>query len=758
MRKYMDSSLTPGERARDLLERMSVREKAGQLNQRLYGFNAYKKEGGQILISDEFMEEVRKWGGLGLLYGLYRADPWSGRNYENGLTGSDITKTYNMLQSYVIENSRFHIPMLLTSECPHGHQALDGYLLPVNLAMGASFNEALVGEAYHVCGRQMKEMGVDMALISMLDILRDPRWGRSEECFGEDPYLASVMAKAVTEAVQAEGVMVVAKHFAAQGETTGGVNASAARIGERELREIHFPAMKAAVQAGAGGVMAAYNEIDGLPCHANRWLLHHVLREEMGFKGIVMADGFAVDRLSFLGKNSTECGALAINSGVDVSLWDDGFTKLEKAFEQGLISEKRLDEAVFKVLSLKFERGLFEYPYLGENGKAYGQGYSLPENDANLKLARESAVLLKNKDGLLPVKAKDGAPLKIALIGPNIRDIYSQLGDYTPPVMSGSTIEQGIKWAAGQYKNVTLQIYGCETKADMNKGTVLEDARALACASDITILALGGSSSRFMGTAFDKNGAAIAGAGRSGQNTEMDCGEGIDLSSLKLPKFQQRLAEAVLPAAKKSIALIIAGRPYDISEINRQSDAVIYSFYPGPKGGQALAELIFGMMAPSGRLPASLPRSGSRLPVYYNHRISYEAMHYCDGEDGPLYPFGWGLNYTSLNYGGFALKETMSGWDIVMTVKNNGSDSAFAVPMLFVSRKGGTVVPRKAELKGFKKCSIAPGSEKEIRMTLAKASLGIVNAQMQETSEQGKLLLEIKDGSMKLWKSEIDLV
>lgn len=753
MRKYMDSSLTPEVRARDLLERMSVREKVGQLNQRLYGFNAYQKENGRILISDEFMEEVKKWGGLGLLYGLYRADPWSGKDYHSGLTGSDITKAYNMLQSYVIENSRFHIPMLLSSECPHGHQALNGYLLPVNLAMGASFNEALVGEAYHVCGRQMKAMGVDMALISMLDILRDPRWGRSEECFGEDPYLASVMAKAVTEAVQAEGVMVVAKHFAAQGETTGGVNASAARIGERELREIHFPAMKAAARAGAGGVMAAYNEIDGMPCHANRWLLQRILREEMGFSGIVMADGFAVDRLAAMGKTSTECGALAFNAGVDVSLWDDGFTHLEQALEQGLISEERLDEAVLKVLKLKFERGLFEYPYLGENGRTFSEGYYLPESDENLNLARESAVLLKNEGGLLPITARDGETLKIALIGPNIRDIYSQLGDYTPPVMSGTTVEQGFKWAAGQYKNVTLQIYGCESE------NALDDAKALASSSDITILVLGGSSSRFNGAAFDKNGAAIAGGSAHGERTEMDCGEGVDLSTLKLPEFQLKLADTVLSAAKKSAALIIAGRPYDISEINRRSDAVIYSFYPGPKGGQALAELVFGMIQPSGRLPVSLPRSGCRLPVYYNYRISYEAMHYCDGEDGPLYPFGWGLGYERPGYSGFALKKSEAGnqWKVTMTVKNNGSDSIFAVPMLFVSRKGGSVVPRKTELKAFKKCCVAPKSEMEMDIELTEEALSIVNSEMTETAEQGRLILEIKDGGMKLWESEIEI-
>lgn len=213
--KYKDSSLSAEVRAKDMIKRMTVGEKVGQLNQRLYGFHAYERKEDTITISPEFEREVERWGGIGVLYGLYRADPWSQRDYENGISGEQAVKTYNLLQSYVLEHSRLGIPMLLSSECPHGHQALDGYLLPVNLAMGATFSKELVYEAYKICGKQMKELGVDLALISMLDILRDPRWGRSEECFGEDPYLASVLSEAVVKGVMSEGVDVVAKHFAA---------------------------------------------------------------------------------------------------------------------------------------------------------------------------------------------------------------------------------------------------------------------------------------------------------------------------------------------------------------------------------------------------------------------------------------------------------------------------------------------------------------------------------------------------------------
>ncbi|WP_419486210.1 glycoside hydrolase family 3 protein, partial [Hominenteromicrobium sp.] len=365
--KFKDSALSPKERAEDLLPRLTLREKVGQVNQKLYGFQSYTCNGEHVELADSFKEEVEKWGGLGVLYGLYRADPWANKDYTTGLTGVNAIRAYNLAQHYVLEHSRFGIPMLMSSECPHGHQALDGYLLPVNLGMGAAWNPKLVEEGFKVVGEQQKEMGVDFALVSMLDILRDPRWGRSEECYGEDPYLCGQNAAAAVKGCASAGLEVVAKHFCAQGETTGGVNASAARIGERELREIHLPAMKEAVKAGATGVMAAYNEIDGVPCHANEWLLKDVLREELGFDGIVMADGVAIDRLGMLtGNDKAANGAYALNAGVDVSLWDDSFPHLEEAVERGLVSEETLDKAVLRVLELKFARGLFEHPYLEE--------------------------------------------------------------------------------------------------------------------------------------------------------------------------------------------------------------------------------------------------------------------------------------------------------------------------------------------------------------------------------------------------------
>lgn len=754
--KYMDSSLPAEERARDLLQKMNRKEKVGQVNQRLYGFHAYEKRNGELSVSRAFEEEVEAFQGLGVLYGLYRSDPWSGRDFENGLYGEDAVKAYNMLQRYVLEHSRLGIPMLLSTECPHGHQALDGYLLPVNLAMGATFHPKLVEKAYHVCGKQMRELGVDMALISMLDVLRDPRWGRSEECFGEDPLLCAVMAEAVVRAVEEEQVGTVAKHFAAQGETTGGVNASAARIGERELREIHLPPMKRCADAGAEGVMAAYNEIDGVPCHANPFLLKTILRDEMGFDGIVMADGFAVDRLTMLTDDEMRAGVLALSSGVDVSLWDNGFSRLEEALDKGLVSEEVLDDAVLRVLTMKFQRGLFEKPFLQEEKERTYQFYDCREN---LELARESMVLLKNCDKMLPLSLEKEQ--KIAVIGPNAMDLYSQLGDYTPPQREGcaDNLFEGISHLVKEKKKeqITVTGYpGCQSGG--RNPQLLEEAVKGAKVSDVTILVLGGSSSRFGEVTFDKNGAAIVGSA-----SKMDCGEGVDLAGLEIPEEQRELADAVYAAAKKTVTVIVAGRPYCIGAFAEKSNALLYAFYPGPRGGEALADLLFGMEEPSGRLPVSLPRHSGQLPVYYNHRSSYEGISYCDMEKGALYSFGEGFGYGCIEYADFQLESRelfiASGHSPQLTlsfrVDNRSEAPAYAVPMVFLRHKQGTIIPRIAELKWFEKFRLKPNECRQVQVQLGVEELSVWNREMEQKAEAGGLHLMLKDGARMLYEADV---
>lgn len=753
-------------RAKELLSEMTLKEKIGQLNQKLYGFSIYVRDKDTIKLTDEFKKEVETYSGLGVLYGLYRADPWSGKREENGLTEEIAIKAYNMVQRYVIEHSRLGIPMLLSSESPHGHQALGGYLLPVNLSVGANFNPSLYKEACKVCGKQLKAMGVDLALVSMLDILRDPRWGRSEECFSEDPYLASVFAKAAVEGYQEEKVAVVAKHFVAQGETTGGVNASAARIGERELREIHLPPVKAAVKAGVAAVMAAYNEIDGIPCHGNKKLLKDILRDELGFHGVVMSDGMAIDQLDLMTGDNVASGALALKSGVDIGLWDTGFGRLDEALDRGLITMEQIDEAVLRVLTLKFDRGLFENPYLEESKE--WTTYTYKKYPQALELARESFVLLKNEDNLLPINPKEIK--SIGVIGPNADEIYHQLGDYTPPVKEEEafTILKGIKDYAESLPEPPKVKFSKGCDLFTGSEVMLQEAEKVVKECDITVVVLGGSSSRFLGATFDANGAAIT----QGE-VPMDCGEGVDSCKISLPDPQEALMNRLSQLCKPLVTLIIGGRPYAIQKIIEQSTALFYVFYPGVMGGKAFSELLFGKVNPGGRLPVSIPRHSGQIPVYYNYKASYKSMNYYDIEKSPLFQFGEGLSYTKFEYSDIsfnikgsietsiskklsALEVKEKGIDIGFTIKNVGNYDGYAVPQLYVRHKQSSVIPRVKELKAFDKVWVNKHSKAECTLTLGREELSVWNENMELVVEPGPFEIILSDNGQVIWKKIIE--
>lgn len=728
MENYKNPALAPEVRAEDLIARMTLREKIGQLTQRLYGFGIYRREGDEIIFDDEFKTEVARYSGIGTVYGLHRADPWSAKDFETGLTGSLAVKARNQLQKYVIEHSRFGIPALLSSECPHGHQALDGYLLPVNLAAGCTFAPELLEQTAKVSGRQLKAMGVDLALVSCLDILRDPRWGRSEECFGEDPFLASQMAKAVVRGIQSEGVDVTAKHLCAQGETTGGVNASAARIGPRELREIHLPPVKACVEAGVSSFMAAYNEIDGIYCHANRALLTDLLRGEYGFRGFVMSDGVAIDQLDAVTGDRCASGALALNAGVDMGLWDTGFQMLEEAVERGLVEESRVDEACKRVLTVKFRRGLFENPYLPENDDY------CKYNDASYPqvktLAEQSLVLLKN-DGILPL-SKD-KPLRLGLFGPNADAIYNQLGDYTPPIRedAGITPLRGLRELLEGTPVEVRYAPGCGLFEDLPEISAVRD-QAKDC--DVIVLCLGGSSSRFAAAGeFDSNGAM-----KNQNAVTMDCGENVDDSLLRLPGGQLELLQLLRETGKPVITVLIGGRPYEMGELE-DSGAIVQAFYPGPTGGEAIAKLLFGDIEPAGRLSVTLPDHVGQIPVAYNAKDSYRHCAYYRGEK-PRYFFGSGLTYTAFGY------ELVSADSAAVTVRitNTGSRPGWAVPQLYLHRTQGVVTSRMA-LCAFDKRLLAPGEYWEVRLPIPEEALMQWDWSMVQRRIPGRIEWFLKD-------------
>lgn len=728
MESYKNSALSPEERAEDLLSRMTLREKVGQLNQRLYGFAVYQRQGEEITFTRELRDEVERYSGLGALYGLHRADPWSGRDFDTGLPGPLAVKARNQLQEYVMSRSRLGIPVLFSSECPHGHQALEGCLLPVNLASGCTFSPELLEAAARVSGEQLAAAGVDLALVSMLDILRDPRWGRSEECFGEDPFLASQMAKAAVRGIQSQGVDVVAKHLCGQGETTGGVNASAARIGWRELREIHLPPVKACVEAGVSGFMAAYNEIDGVYCHGNYDLLTKLLREEYGFTGFVMSDGVAIDQLDTVTGDRVASGALALNAGVDMGLWDTAFGRLEEAAARGLVSLDRIDEAVKRILVLKFRRGLFDHPLLPETGDR--RPVTARESPAIRELTRQSLVLLKNEGSLLPLDREKG--LTIGLTGPNAHNLYNQLGDYTPPVTqdSGITPKQGLEaLTAGTASKMRFHP-GCDLFS-RDEELLEEGVRAMA-GCDILIAVVGGTSSRFGGGSFQANGAV-----ESQETVTMDCGENVDDCRLALPGDQLELLRRLRALGKPLITVVIGGRPYEMEEIHDLSDAIVCSFYPGLTGGEAVAELIFGETEPAGRLSVSLPDTVGQLPVYYNAKDSYRPGAYYNGSR-PRYGFGSGLSYTTFSYEAVREPEPAAP-ELTFRVRNTGRRPGWAVPQLYLHRTQGVVTSRIRQLWGFGKVFLQPGEAREVTISIPEEGLRQWDLAMVSRRVPGKI-------------------
>ncbi|MFI5664892.1 glycoside hydrolase family 3 N-terminal domain-containing protein [Streptomyces sp. NPDC051684] len=725
MELFKDAGAPVADRVRDLLGRMTLTEKVGQVNQRMYGWDAYERAPEGHRLTDAFRDEVARFDGMGALYGLQRADPWSGVTFTDGITAADGARVANAVQRHVVEHTRLGIPVLLVEEVPHGHQALDGTVLPVNLAVGATWDPDLYREAAAAAAAELRARGGHIALVSALDLVRDPRWGRAEECFGEDPYLAARLTEALVEGMQGAGgsfgsdrAAVVLKHFAGQGSSVGGRNSAATEIGARELHEIHLPAALAGVRAGAAGVMAAYNEFDGLPCAASHDLLTVLLRERWGFEGLVMADGCALDRLVRLAGDRPSAAALALSAGTDLSLWDGVFPELGAAVERGLVPASVLDTAVARALTLKFRLGLFERPYVTETREMGTATRELSE-----RIARASITLLHNDGALLPL----GPDTKrIAVIGPNADSVPQQIGDYTSPQRPGS----GVSVLAGLREAGADVTYarGCDLVGDDRSG--ISEAVELAAASDVVVLVLGGSSAREHDTLFDANGAAVV---ATGNPTEMTCGEGVDLADVRLGAGQRALAGAVAATGTPCVAVLVQGRPHAVPELAPSAGALVSAWYPGPWGGRAVADVLLGACEPSGRLPVSVPRSSGQLPVFYNSK-DHGFRGYVDEPGTPLHPFGHGLSYTTTEFG------TPRVCDGVCEVEvaNTGSRPVRETVQLYVRRvSGATSWPRVRELRGFRRVDLAPGEKATVVFPLDDTVLSSVTRSLDRAVEPG---------------------
>ncbi|HFO0537062.1 TPA: glycoside hydrolase family 3 N-terminal domain-containing protein [Enterococcus faecium] len=718
---YQNPKLTIRQRVEDLLSRMNIAEKVGQVNQHLYGWECYEKNGDKIELTEKLKEHVKWGGGLGALYGLFRSDPWSKTDYKNGIPAKESWKVANLVQEYVLQHSRWKIPVLLVEECPHGHQGLDGISYPTNIGRGNTFNVALLEQSSRLMAKELAAKGVHLALVSTLDLAKDPRWGRTEECFGEDPILSARFSEAVVRGFQGEIISekvsfldqtveeinkkkdqigVVLKHCIAQGEALAGHNSGTVTIGRREFSDIYGPLLKST--RNAVGVMAAYNDIDGIPCHINRALFEQTLRKEIGYQGIVMADGVALDRLSDVFTDKKTAAAYALAAGIDLSLWDETYTKIAEAIDNQVVDEKLLDQAVRRVLSVKFLLGLFEQPFANDP-KEYWDHLMEESEHLNLETAKESITLLKN-DGILPL---DQQVKNIAVIGPNAHDVYHLLGDYSAPQTEDrlkKKIVQEIKTEFPQSKVSYAQ--GCEVRNQEDQEEKLLEAVTLAQNSDVIIAVLGGSSARNFDMEFLRNGAV------SSKGINMDSGENVDVASLSLGGYQEQLIEQLYQLGKPIITILVQGRPYDLMKIESFTNAIATAWFPGQEGGKAIAQMISGRNNPSGRLSLSYPRNSRQLPVYYYQRAASKQENYYDLSGSPFYPFGHGLSYTTFEYSQMEVKTDIDKVIISIKVKNTGSVSGKTSTLVYVRLIDGVVIQRTKLLKAFRKDELRSQEER----------------------------------------------
>lgn len=698
------------QRAKELVEKMTLKEKTGQLAQLCMGFKAYERdENNEIVLTEDFKQYVQKFGGIGMLNNYFRADPWVRGNRGNKndeITLEEREKAYNILQKYIVENTRLGIPVLNEEDTPHGRCVLDGILYPVSFNVGCSFNPSLYRKVTKEIGTECRIGGCHIAYLSNLDMAMDPRWGRSEECFSEDPYLAASMSRAAVEGINDADSMVCCKHFAAQGSALGGHNGGVSNIGERELREIHLPAAESAVKAGCDFIMAAYNEIDGVLCHENNYLLRDILRGEMGFEGVVRSDGAAINALESRGDCSLEnTAAIALKAGVDCGLWDEAYTHITEAVEKGYVDESVVDEAVCRLLEKKFKCGVMDNPYLEENNQSVKYIESGVGQQIAYEMAADSLVLLKNENRVLPLEKGK----KVLVIGENFGNIYYLLGDYTsernPDVCTIDKIftENGATYLEGWNFNDGI------TVSD-------DDLEAAVKSCDVIIFGCGGSSMRDFESKYNIAGAIIE------ANNYMDCGEGCDLATLELKKCQTDLLKKLAGFGKPIVSLVIGGRAYLLNEVTEYSDAVIWCGYPGQEGAKAIYDTVYGKLNNFGRLSVSFPKNVGQLPINYNHK---KTSNYVDIDCLPLYPFGYGLSYSEFSFADFdvkpaTLEEIKNGGciEVSFTVKNTSSVAGKAVPQLYIHRRGGTVSHRNKELKGFEKVSLSGGEEKKVTFSI----------------------------------------
>jgi beta-glucosidase-like glycosyl hydrolase len=756
---YQDPVLPIPLRVADLLARMTFEEKVAQL----HGFWLLLSEDGEHQVrSDDFVgrtdpDQLRTL----LHHGLGQITRPLG---SHGVDARQGVRALNRLQRFLREETRLGIPALSHEECLAGLMVRGATLFPSALACGATWNPALVERMAAAIGGEARSVGCHQGLAPVLDVSRDVRWGRTEETFGEDPYLVGVMGVGYVRGLQGEkrDLLATLKHYAGHSFSEGARNHAPVHVGPLELSDVFLLPFEMAVKlAGAGSVMPAYHDVDGEPCHASRHLITEVLRERWGFDGLVVADYAGVSLLyrhHGVAAGPAEAAALALEAGLDVELpGDDCASHLGEAVERGLVSAQRIDQAVARVLAEKFRLGVFERPYADEGAVALQAPASV---EVAREVARQSVVVLENR-GVLPLDPARGQ--RVAVIGPTADDPLALLCGYSFPVhvilsdeQEGAaqvvTPRRGLERALGAGR--VAYALGChileERRAgapvfpgDVREGTLAERTSPVSRRLDLVPAAVAAAQAADL--------AVVCVGDLAGLFQTGTVGEGSDTDSLALPGVQQELLEAVVATGKPVIAVLTGGRPYHLGGLEAEVAAFVWAFQGGQEGGTALAEILTGQVEPSGRMPVSAPRSAGALPYFYDHHLKSAgtpiAFHF-----GSRYPFGHGLAYTRFELGELALEREeveIEGGEVraSFTVRNVGGRAGVAVPQLYVRDRLASRVRPVHELKAFGRVDLAAGASARVTFAVPVDMLGFTGPDGQRLVEPGDFELQLGTSS-----------
>jgi beta-glucosidase len=743
---YKNPATPIEKRVEDLLSRMTLEEKAAQM------MCVWQKKAETLLDAQGNFDLQKAKASFGHGHGLGQvgrpSDAGQGKN------AREMAELTNAIQKFFIENSRLGIPVMFHEECLHGHAGLEATSFSQPIGLGATFNPELVRALFAMTAEEARLRGTHQALTPVVDVARDPRWGRVEETYGEDPWLVSRLGIAAVQGFQGDGsfrnkktVIATLKHFAAHGQPESGINCGPVNVSMRLLRETFLYTFKEALdKGGAVSVMAAYNEIDGVPCHANRWLLQDVLRKEWGFKGFVVSDYYAIWELSdrpdthghHVAKDKKEAAALAVEAGVNIEFPEpDAYLHLVELVREGRLTEAQLDDMVGPMLHFKFKMGLFDDPYVepAEAERVVGC-------DANRKLAlqaaRETITLLKNEGSLAPLNPNKIS--SIAVIGPNAdREL---LGGYSGRPKYFTSVLEGIRSKVGDRVKVPYS-EGCKitiggswntdlvTPSDPDEDRkMIRDAIEVAKRADIIVLAIGGNEQ----------------TSREGwSKTHLG-----DRTSLELIGRQEALAQMLLATGKPVIALLFNGRPISMPFLLENVPVIFECWYLGQETGYAIADVLFGDYNPGGKLPITVPRSVGHLPAFYNYKPSARRGYLFD-DVTPLLPFGFGLSYSSFAFKHLRLEKksihpkekTRVLVDVTNTSKRKGDE----VVQMYIRDLVSSVTRPIKELKGFQRITLQPGETKTIALDITPESLAFYDINMNYVVEPGDFEIMVGNSS-----------